>query len=183
MSRFAAFEMDEAGSEMEFQAEAYLRKRAQAKLLRWTIDRYRQEKQAPLLARASELFATLTLRRYPRLTVDFDGSTPQLSGVRADGATVVPVGGMSERTADQLYLALRIAAVEDAVAQGARMPFLADDLFINYDDERSAAGFKVLAELARRTQVLFFTHHEHLVRVAETALAPIKVAACSLKVD
>ena len=87
---------------------------------------------------------------------------------------------MSEGTVDQLYLALRVAAVEDAVRSGARLPFLADDLFINFDDRRAAAGFKVLAELARTTQVLFFTHHDHLADVANRALSPAKVAVCGL---
>jgi uncharacterized protein YhaN len=50
------------------------------------------------------------------------------------------------------------------------MPFIADDLFINFDDKRSAAGFRVLNELAKKTQVLFFTHHQHLLDVAHRAL-------------
>jgi uncharacterized protein YhaN len=172
----AAFDLEEARSEMEFQAEAYIRKRAEAKLLRWTIERYRNQKQAPLLARASQLFAILTLNRYAKLMVDYEAAAPLLCGVLADGARIVPAGVMSEGTRDQLYLALRVAAVEDAVAQGNRMPFLADDLFVNYDDARSASGFKVLAELARHTQVLFFTHHEHLLPIAERALSPAAAA-------
>jgi hypothetical protein len=32
-----------------------------------------------------------------------------------------------------------------------RLPFLADDLFINYDDDRAAAGFAALAELERNS--------------------------------
>ena len=79
---------------------------------------------------------------------------------------------MSEGTVDQLYLSLRLAAVENIVAGGLKMPFLADDLFINYDDDRSRAGFEALGELARHTQVIFFTHHEHLMDVAQAALAP-----------
>jgi uncharacterized protein YhaN len=176
----AAFEMAEARSEMAFQAELYIRKRAEAKLLRAAVDRYRREKQGPLLTRASDLFQTLTVGRYLRLMVEYDGDAPKLAGLRDDGATVVPVDGMSQGTVDQLFLALRIAAVEDAVTQGARLPFLADDLFINFDDERAAAGFKVLAELAAKTQVLFFTHHEHLLEVAKAALQPAKVSVCGL---
>jgi uncharacterized protein YhaN len=179
----AAFEMAEARSELAFQAELYVRKRAQAKLLRFAIDRYRAEKQAPLLSRASELFQTLTLGRYRKLLVEYDGETPRLAGERSDGATVVPVGGMSQGTVDQLFLALRIAAVEDMVGQGTRLPFLADDLFINFDDARAAAGFRVLAELAQRTQVLFFTHHEHLLEVAQDALKPTKIVTCHLPRD
>lgn len=176
----AAFQMAEARSEMAEQAEQYIRKRAQARLLRAAIERYRQEKQAPLLARASTLFDTLTLGAFRQLVVDFEGDGPRLAGVRADGATVVPVEGMSEGTVDQLYLALRVAAVEDAVDQGHVLPFLADDLFVNFDDERAAAGFRVLAELSRKTQVLFFTHHSHLAEVAAATLAPDIVSICQL---
>jgi len=88
---------------------------------------------------------------------------------------------MSEGTVDQLFLSLRLAAVEDAVAAGAKLPFLADDLFINYDDARAQAGFSVLAELARTTQVLFFTHHSHLISVAERAVAPLPLSTCWLE--
>ena len=119
--------MAEARSEMAFQAELYIRKRAEARLLRTAVERYRQQKQGPLLARASALFATLTLGGFSRLIVDYDGDTARLAGVRADAASVVPVEGMSEGTVDQLFLALRIAALEDAVAQGIRLPFVADD--------------------------------------------------------
>ncbi len=155
-------------------------KRAEIGLLRWAIDRYRAEKQAPLLKRASELFSILTLGRYNALTIDASGAAPAIFGVTADGAFIVPAARMSEGAVDQLYLSLRLAAVEDAVDQGIRLPFLADDLFINYDDQRAAAGFKVLAALAAKTQVLFFTHHDHLIPVAERAFAGTGTAVCRL---
>jgi uncharacterized protein YhaN len=112
--------------------------------------------------------------------VDIDGTTTRLSAISADGTGVVPVSDMSEGTIDQLYLALRLSAVEESLAAGVALPFLADDLFINYDDERAAAGFKVLAKLAEKTQVIFFTHHEHLVGVARGALKPADVSTCRI---
>jgi uncharacterized protein YhaN len=175
----AASDAELARAEMAAQAEAYVRKRAEAALLRWTIARYRAEKQTPLLKRASSLFSKLTLGRYTELLVNLDADQARLAGLGHD-KTVVPVEGMSDGTVDQLFLALRLAAVEDAVASGAKLPFLADDLFINYDDERARAGFQVLAELAQTTQVLFFTHHQHLVTLAEAALAPLNVSRCAL---
>ncbi len=74
----------------------------------------------------------------------------------------------------------RLAAVVDAVAGGIKLPFLADDLFINYDDARAGAGFKVLAELAKSTQVLFFTHHRHLIDIARESVAPEVISECSM---
>ena len=77
---------------------------------------------------------------------------------------------MSTGTADQLYLALRIASINDYLDRAPALPFVADDLFVNFDDERAAAGFQVLGELAQVTQVLFFTHHQHLVDIAQSTL-------------
>ena len=71
---------------------------------------------------------------------------------------------MSDGTVDQLYLALRLASVDEYLGRAHSLPFIADDLLINFDDARAAAGFKVLAELGQKTQVLFFTHHQHLRR-------------------
>ena len=51
----------------------------------------------------------------------------------------VPMSGLSTGTADQLYLALRIAAIEDYLERVDTLPFIADDLLINFDDERAAA--------------------------------------------
>jgi uncharacterized protein YhaN len=176
----AAADAAHAAAEMEAQAHAYMRVRTEASLLSWAIERYRREKQGPLLRRASELFSLLTLGRYSSLMVDADGDRARLSGLATDGEKLVPVEGMSEGTVDQLYLSLRLAAIEEALANGPRLPFLADDLFINYDDDRARAGFRILAELATRTQVLFFTHHEHLVAIAEEVVPGLKESTCRL---
>ena len=77
---------------------------------------------------------------------------------------------MSTGTADQLYLALRVASVEDYLERANALPFVADDLFINFDDARAAAGFEVLGQLSTKTQILFFTHHQHLVEIAKATL-------------
>jgi uncharacterized protein YhaN len=92
--------------------------------------------------------------------------------MRRDGKRV-RIAGMSTGTADQLYLALRVAAIEDYLDHAAPLPFIADDLFINFDNRRAAAGFRVLSDLAKKTQVLFFTHHQHLLDVARETLGPI----------
>jgi uncharacterized protein YhaN len=176
----AAADAEQARAAMAAEAETYLIKRSQAVMLRWAIERYREQRQNPLLARASELFVSLTLGRYTGLEIDVEADPPRLVGVAADGASLVAIDGMSDGTADQLYLALRLAALEQSLDAGIALPFLADDLFINFDDRRAHAGFKVLGEIARRTQVLFFTHHDHLRAIAETALHPHTLSVLDL---
>lgn len=122
-----------------------------------------------MLAKASAIFKGLTLNSFSRLLVDAEEATPRLIGIRQDGEQV-DVAGMSEGSRDQLYLALRLAALELQVEQGLNIPLIADDLFINFDDRRTAAGLKVLGELSRKMQVVFLTHHDHLVPLAREVL-------------
>ena len=166
----AEAERQEALTEMQDIAERYVRMKTSAILLRWALDRFRREKQAPLLKRAGELFKIITDGSFIRFQVEYDiQDRPQLVGVRPDGSEV-QVSGMSTGTTDQLYLALRVASIEDYLEHAEAYPFIADDLFINFDDDRAAAGFRLLGELSQRTQVVFFTHHQHLVDIAKESL-------------
>jgi uncharacterized protein YhaN len=131
------------------------------------MDKFRETQQGPLLAKASRFFKTLTRGSFDRLAVDTDGVKPVLLGIRPDRAQV-KIGGMSEGTRDQLYLALRLSALELQVEQGKNMPLIADDLFINFDDQRTIAGLSVLGDLSKKMQVVYLTHHVHLVDLAKT---------------
>jgi uncharacterized protein YhaN len=176
----AAADAEMARAEMDVQAEAYLLKRTESLLLRWAVERKRKQTQNPLLVRASRLFSVLTGNRYSSLSVYDDGSSSVLLGNCADDSRPVPVGNMSEGTIDQLFLALRVASIEQSVKGGSVLPVLADDLFINFDNQRAEAGFRVLGELAKSTQVLFFTHHQHLLEIARKSLHPHETRVCNL---
>jgi uncharacterized protein YhaN len=82
----------------------------------------------------------------------------------------VAVAGMSEGTADQLYLALRLASLETYLEKKEPLPFIVDDILVNFDDERALATLQEFARLSARTQVIFFTHHQHLVELARQHL-------------
>ncbi|MGQ3335607.1 ATP-binding protein [Hydrogenophaga sp.] len=159
----------EAISAMGDAAEQYLKLQTAARLLKWSMEKFRETKQGPMLAKASSIFSGLTVGSFSRLLVDTEEATPRLFGIRPDGESV-DVTGMSEGSRDQLYLALRLAALELQVEQGLNMPLIADDLFINFDDHRTGAGLAVLAELSRKMQVVFLTHHAHLVPLAQEVL-------------
>lgn len=159
---------NEALALMTESAERYIKVASAAKVLSWVIERYRERKQGPLLSRAGELFKDLTNGNYDRLAADFEGSSPRLTAVR--GTDRVNVEALSDGTRDQLFLALRLAALEMHIGNNRALPFVADDLLVNYDDARVEAGFRVLAELSRKTQVIFLTHHDHMVPIAQRVL-------------
>ena len=151
-------------------AEQYVRARTAASLLRWAVERNRREKQGPLLREAAKLFGELTSGSFENLEIDFDSQDRARLVGRRPGGERVDVSGMSDGTTDQLYLALRIAALGQYLETAQPLPFVADDLFINFDDQRAKAGFRALSHLAKKCQVIFFTHHEHLRGIALSVL-------------
>lgn len=145
--------------------EQYIQLKLASTLLQKGIEHYRNQNQDPILKRASELFARLTLQSFAGLMVDFDEKDqPILMGIRENGEKV-PIDGMSDGTTDQLYLSLRVASVEKYSSENEPIPFIVDDILVHFDDNRSKETLKILLELSKQTQIIFFTHHSRLVDI------------------
>ena len=122
------------------------------------------------MQRASDLFAQLTGGVFSGLAQTFDASDAAvLQGCRASGESV-GMEGLSEGTRDQLYLALRLAYVEDFAARAEPAPFIGDDLFTSFDDQRTLNGLRALAATGDHVQCILFTHHGHVADLARTEL-------------
>lgn len=148
----------------------YLRLRVAIQLLETQIKRFREQNQAPLLRRSGQLFRQITRGAFVGLSADVNaGDVPVLVALRSPESKV-PVEGLSDGTRDQLYLALRLAALERHLQEHETMPLILDDLLITFDNARAAAILPPLAELAHRTQVFLFTHHRHLVELCRENL-------------
>jgi uncharacterized protein YhaN len=152
-------------------AEEYVRTVLAKRLLEEQVASYRDENQGPLLQRARGLFSDLTLGRYTGLDTDTDDKgVPHLLARKADDR-LLEIGALSTGTRDQLYLALRLAALEQFMARRGPLPLVLDDLFVHFDDERTKAGLRVLDRLSDTTQVLLFTHHAQVAAQAAEVIA------------
>jgi uncharacterized protein YhaN len=149
-------------------AERYSLLKLASKILQQEIERYREEHQDPVLKIASGYFNNLTMGSFVGLRTDVDDKGgPILVGVRPDNLRLT-VEKMSSGTRDQLFLALRLATLEWRLEVNEPMPFIVDDILINFDDERSKATLEVLADLSKKNQVILFTHHKRIVEEAKT---------------
>ena len=167
----ASEDAEEHLASIALNAEQYLRLKAAALILEQRIENYRKTNQAPVLARAGELFSKLTLGSYAGLRDELDDKgNPILLGVRPSDKEVT-VNGMSDGSRDQLYLALRLATLEQHLSKGEPMPFVIDDILIGFDDNRTRVCLEVLSELASSTQILLFTHHRRVVELAKPLVA------------
>jgi uncharacterized protein YhaN len=161
-----AEEMQEVLASISRMTERYIRLKLASRVLRAEIERFRAANQGPLLAIASDLFAKLTLGSFSGLRADIDeADRPVLIGLRQNGLQV-KVDGMSSGTRDQLYLALRLASLELRSRNMEPMPFIVDDILINFDEERSRATLEVFAGMADRNQIIMFTHQAQIADMA-----------------
>ena len=162
----AAEGMEQELAKIRRLAERYTLLKLASKILNQEIEQYREQHQDPVLKLASRYFNNLTTGSFAGLRTDVDDKgEPILVGVRPDNVRLT-VEKMSSGTRDQLFLALRLATLEWRLETSEPMPFIVDDILINFDDERSKATLKVLADLSIKNQVILFTHHRQIVEEA-----------------
>lgn len=162
----AAAERAEANAELLSIAERWLLRSAAIRLAARTIERHRAMVQDPLISRASMLFAMATSDAFTGLGIDYGTDDQPLLVARRTDKEQVEVAGLSEGTRDQLFLALRLALFERRTSEP--MPFIGDDLLTSFDDERTLAGLRLLAAAGKQQQIILFTHHKHVVKLAGT---------------
>lgn len=112
-----------------------------------------QERFSPELNRLTgQYMARLTGNKYPAVSL-----TRELEGFVRDADSVLPRSALylSRGTADQLYLALRLAVCRLCLPE--KPPILLDDALASFDDERLEAALELLWELSGEQQTLLFT--------------------------
>jgi uncharacterized protein YhaN len=139
-----------------------------SRLLKRVADRLAYEEEQPVLRRASHHFTILTSGSFTKIAVDqTDDGTDTLVGVRAPDQVFVHPNVMSDGTRDQLYLSLRLAALERLFEESRPLPVFFDDAFITFDGDRLEAAVRTLMELGKITQVVYFTHDAGMKEIGE----------------
>lgn len=125
-----------------------------------------EKKSQPEVYRiASELFALMTDNAWRSVRINPDNQIEVTDALM----TTRPPELLSLGTRQQLYLALRIALLVTAENVGASLPILADDILVNFDDERRRGAARALAYLAEHRQVILFTCHADVVTLLQEA--------------
>ncbi len=139
-------------------ATRYTRDRLGLHLLARARQRFEQEQQPRVVQLASRHFSELTGYRYGRVFMPAEEGAGELRVVDAEGQTK-KAQMLSRGTKEQLYLAFRLAVVEEFSESRAPLPLVLDDILVNFDPRRAKNAAKVLARLSARHQVLAFTCH------------------------
>ncbi|MRS12775.1 MAG: hypothetical protein EG823_06860 [Actinobacteria bacterium] len=136
--------------------QSYLVLAVASRLLADAQARYESERQPEVVRSASGIFSVMTGGRYVGLTVPLSEGRIEVFDTKSG---VMSSDILSQGTADQLYLALRLGLIEQLGDVGAGLPVLMDDVLVNFDPERRRGAAEAIAEAASGRQVVFFTCH------------------------
>jgi hypothetical protein len=59
----------------------------------------------------------------------------------------------------------QLEGLQDYLERNEPIPFIVDDILIKFDDDRAVPALGALEGLSEQTQVIFFTHHRHLLEL------------------
>ncbi|MGH7282275.1 MAG: AAA family ATPase [Polyangiaceae bacterium] len=128
-----------------------------------SIARFERDNQPGLLSSVSRLLARITGERWVRVEQRFAETRLRVVSAQGEERTF---DELSTGTREQLYLAIRLAFVEDYCKKNEPLPIVMDDVFVNFDEARAKGAFSALKPLLERTQIFFFTCHERQVEIA-----------------
>jgi uncharacterized protein YhaN len=167
---YAVFERLSAEQETKDLARQWVVLKLAARMLASSMEAYREAQSDPVIIRAGTLFSALTGGAFLGLVQEYgDDDTLHLHAMRASGERT-QLSGLSEGTGDQLYLALRLAFLEDYSSRNEPAPLVIDDIFQTFDDDRTRSGLRTLASTSQSFQTILFTHQSSVVDLARQEL-------------
>lgn len=135
------------------------------RMLRTAIASWESKSQPEVYRQAGRYLHIMTDGAWEKIQLSQKGTLQILDAARAAREPI----HLSLGTRQQLYLALRIALLQQADNVGRAIPVFADDILVNFDARRRRGAARALAELARTRQVVLFTCHEEVVKALRKA--------------
>lgn len=162
--------------------EEYVPLKLAYEALNASLKEFEETRVPRILERASRLFRDVTDGAYERIFPSdasegrgrkgrASASTPGDESRFNDGAAMgylvesrgekKTLDALSQGTREQLYLAIRLALIEEYAVDREPLPLLADDVLVQYDDRRVEKTIEALSRFASpKQQVILMTHHD-----------------------
>jgi uncharacterized protein YhaN len=155
-------------------ARRYLTLRAGVAAADQALKLYRDRHRGAMMERASKSFSEISRGAYRGLAAEPDGTNERLIALGAEGGSK-SAEQLSRGARFQLYLALRVAGYHELAKARRPAPFVADDIMETFDHFRAEEALKLFADMGRVGQVIYLTHHWHLVEIAKKVCPETRV--------
>ena len=120
--------------------------------------------------KAAEILSALTGGKYSAMGIS---KSLDITAEEREKFVSREIGYLSSGTADQAYLSLRLA-LSRLMADSEGLPVLMDDSLSQYDDKRLKTAMEFLKDYSNENQIILFTCHSEVCRLAEALGAETK---------
>ncbi len=167
----AAQALADAEADLRDIADRWLTLRLAHEVLAQARDRFVEEHQPGVLRRAAEQIRVATGGAWVEIRMPDGERAGARSEIIGRDGDRIPFTELSQGTVGLVYLCLRAGLVDEMrAAGGVELPVVMDDVLTHLDPERREGGARVIADLAQRHQVLYFTcHDEQVAALAEAS--------------
>ncbi|MGY5794076.1 AAA family ATPase len=160
--------------DIEESARRYMELRAGVAAAEQALRLYRERHRSGMMARASAAFNMISRGAYSGVAAQPGQDGEVLIAVSSSGGSNA-ANELSKGARFQLYLALRVAGYHEFLGSRPPVPFVADDIMESFDDFRAEETFRLFAEMAQRGQVVYLTHHRHLIEIARSVCPGVRL--------
>ncbi|WP_353893211.1 AAA family ATPase [Proteinivorax hydrogeniformans] len=130
------------------------------KILENAMEAHKNKRQPGVLDRASRYFKQITSNEYLKVVSDEEKNT--FKAITKEGEKLLPTQ-LSRGTQEQLFLSIRLALAVEFAQANKPLPLVVDDIMVNFDKERRKQVLKVIKDVSKKIQILFFTCHDYMV--------------------
>ena len=157
-----------AGIETEIEVEKeklfnsykeWLSNKVALKILSDIKEKYEIEKQPEVIKYSSDVFNQITSDKYKRINVSLDNKEVL---VFDKSEKLKKINQLSRGTKEQLLISLRLGLIQEYEKHNESLPIVLDDVFVNFDPDRTKSIASTLERFAENRQIIIFTCHPHL---------------------
>lgn len=119
-------------------------------------DRFEREKQPEVIRNSGRIFRKITGDRFERISASMDKKEILVFGSRDSSRKI---NQLSRGTREQLLISLRLGFIEEYETHAEPLPVIVDEIFVNFDPERTRRTAEIFSDFAVDRQVIIFTCH------------------------
>ena len=140
--------------------------------LKQAISEYEKTRQPEVINQATTVFTAVTNSKYSNVIMLAEENELVIND--ALGVTK-KVSELSRGTFEELYLAMRLGLISEYEKRAESMPFVMDDTFVNFDDDRRERAIEAIHEFSHDRQVIILTCHNKIKELFEIYSANVLV--------
>jgi len=157
-------------TKLKEKASDWIKSQIALETLKQAIAEYEKTRQPDVINQATTVFTKITNSKYPNVIMLAEENELVISD---DHGASKKVGELSTGTFEELFFAMRLGLIKEYEKRAESMPFVMDDTFVNFDDERGQLAIEALDEFAKDRQVIVLTCHKSIMDMFESTNANI----------